>query len=104
MLSPWLIAPAGHSPSHVPHMMQSSEITYAIISLVYRDEELRWFARDLGSRWGTMIERPGMDEPLVVALPLDEQVEEPLDVEVLPGDTLVLGSTRFEVQRFQRGE
>lgn len=72
--------------------------------LVYRDDEFRWFARDLGSRWGTTIERPGLDKPLVVALPLDEQVEEPQDVEVLPGDTLVLGSTRFEVQRFQRGE
>ena len=73
--------------------------------LVYRTEDGRWMARDLGSMWGTTIERPGSEEPLVVAPPLDQLgADEPADIEVLPGDTLVLGSTRFEVQLFQRGE
>ena len=73
--------------------------------LVWREDDGRWLARDLGSVWGTRIERPGTPEPIVVAPPLDEAgPDEPAPVEVRPGDVLVLGSTRFEVQLFQRGE
>lgn len=73
--------------------------------MVYQDADGRWLAQDLGSTWGTTIERPGVAEPIVVALPLAQQGnEEPEPVEIAPKDVLVLGSTRFEVQLFQRGE
>ena len=71
--------------------------------LAYRSDDDRWYVEDLGSAWGSRIERPGLAEPIVVAPP-HATAEECVTREILPGDILVLGSTRFEVQLFQRGE
>lgn len=69
---------------------------------IWREADGRWLAEGLGSRFGTVLERPG-EEPVVVEPPLGE--DGPCDaVEIQPGDVLELGSTRFEVQLFDRGE
>ena len=38
-----LIAPAGHSPSQVPQLIQSSEITYAIIVSSFRLDKIELY-------------------------------------------------------------
>ena len=68
---------------------------------IWREADGRWFAEGLCSRYGTTLERGG--ETTVVEPPLGQ--DGPTDpVEICPGDVLVLGSTRFEVQLFDRGE
>lgn len=71
--------------------------------LVYQDEsDGAWYAVGLGSKHGTTIERDG--EVIVVEEPeATRPDEEAQPVKIVPGDVIVLGSTRFEVQLYQRG-
>lgn len=69
---------------------------------IWREDDGAWYAEGLGSLFGTTLERPGQNA-IVVEPPAGE--DGPTNpVMILPGDVLVLGSTRFEVQLFHRGE
>ena len=73
--------------------------------LVRMREDGAWVAEGLGAEYGTYLLRPGEDDPIVVEPVLASQATwEDGPVELRPGDVLVLGTTRFEVQLFQRGE
>lgn len=62
----------------------------------------RWYARGLHSANGTVLTRGGTGETVQVEPPESERGEgyEPQPVEILPGDTLALGSTVFRVLTF----
>lgn len=81
----------------------NNSVSYQHLS-VFQGEGGAWYAEGLGSRYGTYIERPGCEGRIVVELPESERETDDVEpVKILPGDVLVLGSTRFEVQLFQRG-
>lgn len=71
---------------------------------IYREADA-WYAEGMGADYGTYLHRIGFAEPIVIEPPVSEQGSFAYrPVEILPGDILVLGTTFFEVQLFQRGE
>lgn len=68
------------------------------------EEDGRWVAEGLGAVYGTSILRPGTLDPIVVEPPLSLREDAYYAAEIMPGDILVLGNTRFEVQLFLQGE
>lgn len=68
-------------------------------------EDSAWYAEGLGAEYGTYLHRIDSAEPVVIEPPLAEQATwNYAPVQILPGDLLILGTTFFEVQLFQRGE
>jgi hypothetical protein len=68
------------------------------------EEDGRWLAEGLGSLHGTYIQRG--NERIVVEPPADElgDFSYESEIEVLPGDVIVMGTTSFEVLYFNWGE
>ncbi|MBR3224475.1 MAG: FHA domain-containing protein [Atopobiaceae bacterium] len=82
----------------------NNSVSFEHARMFMNERDGKWYVEGLGGRYGTYIERPGVEEAIVVESPADVtggRICTP--VEILPSDVVVMGSTKFEVQLFQHG-